>query len=456
MAKQPKASKAKSGDKAKHSELSAQVGVDERKAEVAQKAGVNPQSVAEVRLDIDRMRQHGLLLDLDIHGLSMLRGRVSWSELGIPEGDVRRKRITRGSKDLFPGYTRRFDSLAARFRQTLDKHSRILEGFRPYRWMPYTQYDAFGQVWRDLQTEWEQLKAEFLDCYDEFVIQNSTDLVQMAYEAWDALMARYKSQTGKKRATVLLFADRHFENVQDFADYVAQTYSKLPSKDELEAGLYVDYRTAFVLGGSDLEAEHARSAKLQAERAQADAKRAEAEGEGEQVRQAVWKAQQLSEAEVAAARREIEMHMEYEQRKLQAMHEAEVERARAQIAQTVSPIQEYLDQVMADMYQDLRGIIASVEKNGHIRGNVAEQGRGLLNLYKLWAVPGVAENVGLEAALADLQSLLAERPAAERGDKYNAEAVLNQLHSLSQMTHEAASEVARRASMPTRAGALEL
>jgi hypothetical protein len=73
---------------------------DERKLQIA--AAVGTDHVAEVSLDIRRMRELGVLVDVDVHGTSMFTARATWNELGIPEEDTRRKRLKRGTKDLIP------------------------------------------------------------------------------------------------------------------------------------------------------------------------------------------------------------------------------------------------------------------------------------------------------------------------------------------------------------------
>jgi hypothetical protein len=103
---------------------------DERKLQIA--AAVGTDHVAEVSLDIRRMRELGVLVDVDVHGTSTFTARATWNELGIPEEDTRRKRLKRGTKDLISKvYIGRLRSLEARFRQSLDQHSFDVAGYRP-------------------------------------------------------------------------------------------------------------------------------------------------------------------------------------------------------------------------------------------------------------------------------------------------------------------------------------
>jgi hypothetical protein len=106
------------------------------------------------------MRELGVLVDVDVHGTSMFTARATWNELGIPEEDTRRKRLKRGTEDLIPKvYIGRLRSLEARFRQSLDKHSFDVAGFRPYRWVPFTAYESWRGEWDRLQEELARVRG---------------------------------------------------------------------------------------------------------------------------------------------------------------------------------------------------------------------------------------------------------------------------------------------------------
>lgn len=55
-----------------------------------------------------------------------------------------------------------------------------------------------------------------------------------------------------------------------------------------------------------------------------------------------------------------------------AMYEAEVERARDMMGQTVSPFRRAFEQLRAQIPEDVLEIVASIENNGYVRGQVAE------------------------------------------------------------------------------------
>jgi hypothetical protein len=392
------------------------VAIDERVAQVATATGEEAERIAAVRLDIRRMRELGVLVDIDVHGTSMFTARASWDELGIPREDTRRKRLKRGSKDLVPHeYVGKLRSLEARFRQSLEKHSFVLQGFRPYRWVPFTAYEAWRQDWARLQAELADLKADILAHYDDFVDAIAADFAQIAREAWDAIRARRPAGAGE---FALVTGDGAFEDVDAFVDHVVgRATAQMPPRGAVERSLYVDYRNATVVTGADVEAEWLRQEQLATAREQERARQHQAWQEAQAQ-------QRLFDIEAREAEELSRLRVQEEQAKLAAMRHAELEHARRQLDQMTSPFTEVVEQFRAQIHRDVQEIAASIRKNDHVRGRVAERARGLLDLYRLLG----AATASVEAALRDIAAL----------------------------THEAAQAVAQRAGAHTRAGAIEL
>ena len=436
--------------------------IAERKDELSEQIGEDADGISTVQLNIQQMRRRGVLVDVDIHGLGLLRTRASWAELGIPEGDVRRKRLRRGSKDLFPEHARKFRSLDARFRQSLERHSFVLEGFKPFSWVPFTAYEDWKQQWAQRQDQWEVVKADLLDQYEEIVDAESAIAAEIAREAWDALTARHRAKARANGANsgdpvAVIIGQNAFEDVDQFVDYVVRrAVSRIPSKNALNAGLYVDYRTAMVLSGADVESESLRQEHLQTAREQELAKQHAARAEARTREDEEWAKQQQFQLEVEEQERLTQIRLEAEEKRLQTMHEAEMEHARQQLAEMVSPFQDVLDQLRSQIHLDVAEIAASIQKHGHLRGKVAERARHLVETFHLLNAHGDEE---LEQALGELRGHLVKQPAAGKGKGkksiYDTQAVLQQLKTIKDITHQASVEVARRAATPTRARALE-
>ena len=420
-------------------ELITDVALDERREIFAGVVGEDDAArLQAISLDIQRMKSLGVLVDIDVHGGAMFTARATWAELGIPLDDERAKRFHQGHKDLIPRlYLGRWNSLQTRFRQSLDGHSRDLEGFRPWRFIPFTAYAAWKAEWETLQAELAILKADLIERRDGFADQLAADFAQVAREAWQAIKSRRPDDAGE---FVLVTDYGTFETANQFVDYVvSQAVALLPTAEQIEAGLYVDYKNAMVSTGADLAIEQARE-----EQARSEARTGEVEE--------CTKRQKL-QVELFEAQKMSDMRLSLEQAKLQAMHQAELEHAREQLAHAVSPFQEMAEQFRARIFQDVTEIAASIRKNGHVRGKVAERARGLVESYRL--LNSVTGDTELEQALQGLRDQLLQAPAAE-GVHYSVSAVEAALEGIEGMCHEQAEIVKARSGARTRVGMIEV
>lgn len=416
---------------------------DERLAAAKQVTGAA--HVSRVNIDLHTLLELGLLVDVSFHGEARFQGRATWAELGIPQGDVRQERLTPGAKYLLPrAYIRRVRSLATRFRQSLDKYTFTLEGFRPYKWLPFTAYEEWQAEWHDLQALLETLRQEIVDHRDEFVDMIAEEWAEIAAEAWEAIAAR--RDEGNGFAVITPYGA--FDTLATFTDHVVnRATARFPTVKEIETCLYADYRTAVLITGADVEEEGARRDVAHAQR------------------QAEWAEVRTLEAQERATRQQMELderaasdqarHREEEHRtKLEAMRQAELEHAREQLARMRSPLEEVFSQFRARIYKDVQDITASIRRNGSVRGKVAQRAGSLLDVYRL--LGSATGDEALENALQTLRTVLAQRPADKAAGQYNTAAVEAALQEVADLTHEQAEEVAAWAAGRTRAGGLEM
>lgn len=420
--------------------------ITERKVAFAEATETEASRVRTVMLDIESMKSMGVLVDIDIHGTSMFTTRSTWDELGIPKHDIRRKRLKRGRKDLIPNfYVGRLRSLETRFRQSLEKHSFILTGFRPYKWVPYTAYDSWKEEWQTLQAELVQLKSEIIANLDSFRDDIAADWSAIARESWQAIEARRPEGAGD---FVLMTAEGSFEDVDAFIDHIiGKAVAQLPTVEEIEDKLYVTYQNAMVITGADAEREALERDRLVSQRE--EERRARTKARREEMAQAQM--QRLAEQE---EREMSQLRIQEAQAKLAAMHQAELEHARQMVAETVSPFTEVIGQFRAMIASDVAAIQNSINKNGYVRGKVAERARGLLDTYRL--LGAAAGDDELENALVELRRKLGQQPTGENAKKYDTEAVMGALMSIAEIAHQEVAEVLDSAQAHTRAGALEL
>lgn len=408
----------------------------DKAAELAQ-MGIDPGSVEQVSLDLKRMLDRGILVDIDIHGMSIFTTRTSWEELGIRPTDLRSSRFRRGTKDVIPGqYIKRLRSLETQFRQCLERHSFEIQGFRPWRYVPFTAYESFRRDWDKLKDALDDLKATIIANRDLFVDELAADFASMAREAWAAITARRPADAGP--FVLVVPGNGVFESSDNFVDYVvSRAVGQVPSAEAIQSCIWVDYRNAMLVTGVEEAQAHAEiaqareAARLASIQANAQARMALAEAD---------EAEKLSRLRIKA-----------EESRLYAMRQAELEHARQQLAGAVSPIQDVLDQLRAQIYRDVQEIAESIERNGHLRGRVAERARGLLDTVQLLNAHGDAD---LEVALDDLRSRMDVQP--DDGTRYSIDAVMAGLNKVADLTHQSALDIAARAQMLTRSGAIEL
>jgi hypothetical protein len=420
--------------------------------------------VRKYRLNVNRMRELGTLVDLDIHGFTMFTVRASWLDLGIRAGDVRTRQFTRGAKHLVPrGYIKKLNSLDSRFRHSLEKHSLAISGFLPYRWVSYKAYPKWKEELAALRADLEALKEDLIANYDTIKDDLAKDYGEIAHEAWDALIGR---QGGNPDHAALDLGDgRTFANRAAFVEYVTQrVLDRLPKPDDIRSGIYVTYRNALMLSEADIEEDHLAAELFRAARAEAEARTAHADEEAEAQRRLVW-AEEAAQKEVIderarTARRLVraeaeakELEVKERRIKLQAMLEEERAHARQLIADTLSPFEEGILKERAQLHAGLNEVLDTIKKNGYLHGNTANKMRNLVERYRDF---GALFDGDLDLEVDSLEAALERRiphPDRKGATTYDIARLTAQAKQLVDLTADAARKLSRDV-QGTRAGAL--
>ena len=358
--------------------------------EHAQRVGVEADKVELVRLELDILLERGTLVDLDVHGVSMFTTRATWKELGVPESAVRRARFTRGGKGLLPrGYIRAFKSLEARARQCLDRHSFVVEGFHPFRWIPFTSYAKWRGMHGKIVQEWDELKEKLLEGYDEQLIPLlEGDFTQIGEEAWMSL-------------------GRHGQERDDMgqeafvAGIVAAARRRMPTKEEIRSRLRIDYRTAALVSPTLVERELAHRDQIREEReiARQQARLETARVEAERVEEEARRQAALEEAR-------------QQERLLREMREAELAHYRRQLAEMTSPIAGVFAQLRDQMLSDARAVLETMRRNkGQLIGPAVRRARGMVETFQVLNATGDQE---LQELLNQMEGFLDQDPGEQR------------------------------------------
>jgi hypothetical protein len=414
--------------------------LDQRKIDIAARINVEADRIKIVQLQLNVLRNQGILVDLSVSGTGMFTRTATWAEIGIQadEADPRFTRFSRGQKYLIPEeQIKRLRSIETRMRQWLDRLSYDVTGFRPYRWLPFTAYDAWIDRWNECKAELECVKSNILSHYDQYVEELAEGFQAVAHASWKSIVAQ-----GYDWAIIV---GKPFQE-QEFVDHVvAEALSKMPGKAKIEQELKADYITALVFGQEDIAEDQARAAAIQ--------QQAEIERQAKWETTRVEKLQSTLLEEHYAHQRKMNQLEETERgEKIEAMRVAEAEHARLQLRQIASPFQEVFQALRSQLAKDAKEMLESIKKNGTVRGKVAERGRGLIELFDLLAVQDDYELRGRLEALKQAIGPIGDEKTGNEPER-DANQVVRHLQEISELEHQAVIDLMAG---PSRFGMIEL
>ncbi|MBI5954389.1 MAG: hypothetical protein HY865_22255 [Chloroflexi bacterium] len=373
-----------------------------------------------VKLQLDILRENGILIDLTITGSGMFTKTASFDEIGFlqdSEKDARYGWIKPGAKYLIPeSAVKPLKSVVIRMRQVFEAHSRKVAGFSPYNWMPYVAHPAFVEKWKELRDEFYQIKTDIIERRDEYVDIISSEYEKIALSAWKAMAA----QDG---GSVVIAGEKM--DMEAFISYmVEKALSLVPSVEAIEEKLQADYITALVYSEYDVAKESAETDKIR-NQLQAEQEKSDLENRLllEQLRTVTLKNQ--------------DEHNE-RQVKIDAMREAELEHARAQIKETVSPFVEVYKNALGECVERAADLLETIKKGGIVRGKIAEKGRGLLDFYNMMLIPELTDERMVDK-LSELQKLMGEN--GTKDEARDVTAITEKLNEIVDLQDTVADEI---------------
>lgn len=414
--------------------------LDNRKVEVAARINIKADRIKTVQLQLNVLRNQGILVDLSVSGTGMFTRTATWAEIGIQadEADPCFSRFSRGQKYLIPEeQIKRLRSVETRMRQWLDKLSYDVTGFHPYRWLPFTAYDAWTEKWNECKTELEWIKSDILSNYDRYVTDLAVGFEAVAHASWKSIVAQgYDWAIIEGRAM----------QEEAFVEYVvANAVSRMPSYEKIQAELGADYITALVYGQEDIAADMARAEGI--------IHQIQVEHEAQRESHQVERLQSDILQEQYQHQRQMNLLEENEREiRIEAMRQAEAEHARNQLQQIASPFQEVFQALRSQIAKDAKEMLDSIKKNGSVRGKVAERGRGLIELFDLMAVQNDYELRSRLQALKDaIGPIGSER--TENDPERDTNQVVMHLQEIAELEHQAVIDLMAG---PSRFGMIEL
>lgn len=392
----------------------------DRKHQVSVTTGVSEDKIVSVAMQLDILRKQGILIDLNVTGTGMFTKTASFDEVGFAKDgdkDARYNWIRPGVKFVIPeAPVRKLKSIESRMRQALDKYTREVKGFYPYRWLPFTAHEKWIGIWNTIKADFYQLKSEIIQNQPDYIDQVALEYSRVAQAAWQSIAAQ-----GYTWAVI----EGKVMDRDTFVDYIVdKAIALVPDVETIEEKLQADYVTAIVYGQEDIALDEAKAAEIRGqvtlnrELTQIEVSRA-----AEKARSEAWNIQ--------AGQREREI-------KIEAMLQAEAEHARKQLLTVVSPFEEIFTSLRSQMAADAERILENVKKNNFVRGNVAERGRGLIEMFDLMCTHDDSE---LRSKLIALKTQLGKPGTPQKDQARDVESIKQTLSEIMQLSKQAASDL---------------
>jgi hypothetical protein len=314
---------------------------DTRKSLAAEATGIDAGQIGTFRLQLAQLRQLGILVDIDVRGLSKFTRAASYAEWGVADRDERHGRLRGGTKLLIPEVQyKRGKSIETRARNLLDRygHGRNTEGIAPWTLILYSTYPKFSEEWKRIEGEWADWKRDVIRNLDRYRDGLAQEFAAIAERAWRSIAAQ------KFLSEERQIGGRTFKTKREFVEFiVSEATSRLPTESAIRRDVVLDYRVSIL----DTDEGNLKAS--------------------------------IKDAEALA--------------KITAMRQAELEHARKRISETVQPIDLIANEMRARLLEIVKGMQASVEKNGFVRGKVAAQAEGLVEWFQLMNVTEDSEIV---------------------------------------------------------------
>lgn len=344
------------------------VGQDKIRA-AANRLGVDQSRVQIIRLELGELLNEGVLIDVNVSGMSIFHRSATWEELGIPANgdDPRFRQFTRGQKFVYPEeFVRRGRSIETRMRQLFDEYTSRVRMFGGWGYLHYKRYPVFVDKWNDLLEQFNTWKAEAVAIHDSVVDEIALASAEVARVAWTSIKSQYAGVRDSEFHVIV--KGKAYDHEEFVSFVVTRAIGQVPTIEQIEHDVSADYVVGLFFGQEDVAADFAQA---QTRRAEVEHLRAESAQAQEQARHN----QQMN----ILAERERQLVIE-------AMRQAEIEHARRIVDEVGSPIAGMIQDLRVRFAADARAMLESLEKNKFLKGKVAERGRNLLEIYRVFSV----------------------------------------------------------------------
>ncbi len=375
--------------------------LNQKKEVAAAHLGISAAEVETMPFDLSALEQSGIFLNIDATGFSVLSRQLDWQSLGIELPKDKTVYLSPPRTGLLPDdYRKPLLRAASQAHNALDRYSfrfalcETVLGSSEYRWMPYTAFEAFEKEFAAALETLARAKSA--------VIENYGEILETLRETFRTLAKDSAERLGST------LKDEPFDRDGFIETTTQKAMAMIPTVPAIRDGMKIEMRPKVILLGSEMQAEQAKTAKLELEK--------------QLTNKAYTEIALELDAQKTVAEMLIQSAFEDEKREQELkerIRNLKIEAVKKEVEASISPLKEGLDQLNNTIYEAANEMAQRLNDSKHVPGGTAKKAREMYRWFKLMNFTGDEE---VEKVLAELNKI-ASRDAKQRTPAEMKEAV---------------------------------
>ncbi len=375
--------------------------LNQKKEVAAAHLGISAAEVETMPFDLSALEQSGIFLNIDATGFSVLSRQLDWQSLGIELPKDKTVYLSPPRTGLLPDdYRKPLLRAASQAHNALDRYSfrfalcETVLGSSEYRWMPYTAFEAFEKEFAAALETLARAKSAVIENYGEILETLRETFRTLAKDSAERLASTLK--------------DEPFDRDGFIEKTTQKAMAMIPTVPAIRDGMKIEMRPKVILLGSEMQAEQAKTAKLELEKQLTNKAHTEIALELDAQKTV---AEMLIQSAFEDEKREQELK--------ERIRNLKIEAVKKEVEASISPLKEGLDQLNNTIYEAANEMAQRLNDSKHVPGGTAKKAREMYRWFKLMNFTGDAE---VEKVLAELNKI-ASRDAKQRTPAEMKEAV---------------------------------
>lgn len=375
--------------------------LEQKKETAAAHLGISAAEVETMPFDLTALEQSGIFLNVDATGFSVLSRQLDWQSLGIELPANKAVTLSPPRTGLLPDdYRKPLLRAASQAHHALDRYSfrfalcETVLGSSEYRWMPFTAFEAFEKEFAAALETLARAKSAVIENYGEILETLRETFRTLAKDSAERLASTLK--------------DEPFDRDGFIETTTQKAMAMIPTIAAIRDGMKIEMRPKVILLGSEMQAEQAKTAKLELEKQLTNKAHTEIALELDAQKTV---AEMLIQSAFEDEKREQELK--------ERIRNLKIEAVKKEVEASISPLKEGLDQLNNTIYEAANEMAQRLNDSKHVPGGTAKKAREMYRWFKLMNFTGDAE---VEKVLAELNKI-ASRDAKQRTPAEMKEAV---------------------------------